>query len=142
MQIIGLNIGGTLSRLKPLSKKLVKKIDSIYQTETRSCQNLVIGGACLFTLHSLGSGASTINHNIDCPHCNFYIRVRSFLALFLSLCNCHSVYPVFFSFLFLRKSFNTYTYPVLIPVRNHSKSIYVYSLFVLDFLVYLFSLHN
>ena len=72
---------------------------------------------------------SPINHNIDCPHCKFYIRVRSFLAL--SLCNCHSIYPVFFHFdrstcskrfLFLRKL------TALIPVLNHSKSIYIHCL--------------
>ena len=127
MQIIGLTIGGALSRLASQQEASQENWFNLLN------RNKVLpkGGACLFTLHSLWSGASTINHNIDCPHCNFYIRVRSFSAL--SLYNCHSIYPVFFSFLFLRKltvylSSNICTYLVLIPVLNHSKSIYIHCL--------------
>ena len=52
MQINGLNIGSALSRLAS-QQEASQKIYSIYITEIRSWQNLVIGGACLFTLHFL-----------------------------------------------------------------------------------------
>ena len=53
MQIIGLNIGSAHSRLASQQEASQENWFNLLKTASRSWQNFGIGGACLFTLHSL-----------------------------------------------------------------------------------------